>query len=89
MIRNPYRTVLAVCAVAALAGCSDFNNDRGKGDAPVGDRDDAPAVVVNFPDGFMNVAVKCHGPNGIYTHTRAAAPVVVPNDPTCQEPGDG
>jgi hypothetical protein len=79
--------VLAVLAVLlALAGCSDFDDERGRGDAPVEDRrgDDAPANVINMPDRFSNVAFKCWGPNGIYVTTRDAAPVVVPDDAQCE-----
>lgn len=70
--------------VAVLAGCSGWNDTYGKGDAPVGPRDDSAADVVNFPDQYQNVAVKCYGPNGIYTTTREAAPVVVKDDANCQ-----
>lgn len=81
---------LNLFAVAVLlvgtAACSGYDNSRGKGDAPVSGKDDSPAQVVNFPDGFANVAIKCDG-NGfrIYTTTREAAPVVVP-DRTCGGP---
>jgi hypothetical protein len=74
--------------VALAAGCSAYNDDRGKGDAPVGSTDDSPAAVINFPDGFANVARKCDGSTAIYTHTREAAPVVVPNSPECREGED-
>lgn len=81
------RRLIAAGAVATvlLAGCSGYNADRGKGDAPVANKkgDDSPAYVVNFPDDFANVAHKCLGKNGIYTTTREAAPVVVVNDPEC------
>lgn len=70
-----------------LAACSGYNEERGRGDAPVGSRDDSRADIVNMPDQFANVAIKCHGPNGIYTTTRQAAPVIVPNDPLCREDG--
>lgn len=77
--------VLAV-AISGTAACSGYNDDRGKGDAPVTNQDDSPAQVINFPDGFANVAVKCDG-NGfrIYSTTRVAPPVVVP-DRTCGGP---
>lgn len=79
------KTILATTLVVAITslGCSGYNNERGRGDAPVGERDDTPAQVINFPDLFMNVAMKCLGGNGIYTHTREGAPVVVANDPEC------
>lgn len=74
-------------ALTAVTGCNRYNDERGKGDAPVkgGRGDDSPAAVINFPDGFMNVAFKCHGRNGIYTHTRAAAPIIVKDDSNCAE----
>ena len=79
------RTALAAAVTIALVGCSGFNDDRGKGDAPIANKggDDSGAYLVNFPDGFSNVAHKCLGGNGIYTTTRDAAPVVVPDDPEC------
>lgn len=77
----------AAIAVLALAGCGAFNDQRGKGDAPVANRkgDDAPARVVNMPDGFSNVAFKCIDSNGLYVTTKDAAPVVVADDPLCVE----
>lgn len=75
---------LAATALVVLASCGEYNDKRGRGDAPVASTDDTPAVVVNFPDLFMNVAFKCLGSNGIYTHTREGAPIVVPNDTNCR-----
>lgn len=79
-------TIIAAIVLSATAvGCSGHNDDRGKGDAPVQNRagDDAPAVVVNFPDGFANIAFKCLNGSGLYVTTRNAAPVVVKDDPSC------
>ena len=78
-------TIVAIALTIGLVSCSGYNDDRGKGDAPVKSKDDSPAVVINFPDGFLNVAFKCLNGNGIYTHTREAAPVVVVDDPNCDE----
>lgn len=79
--------VLATVVVLGLSavGCSQYNDERGKGDAPVENRrgDDAPAVVVNFPDGFANIAFKCLNGNGLYVTTRDAPPVIVKDDPNC------
>jgi hypothetical protein len=84
---------LAIFTVAffALFGAScgavdDYRDDRGRGDAPVANYDDSGAVVLNFPDRFSNVAVKCHGPNGVYVTTQNEAGKemrVVANDPNC------
>lgn len=76
-----FRVAVATGVVVLLASCS--NDRRGLGDAPVGPKDDSPAQIVNFPDTFMNVAFKCLGANGIYTHTREAAPVVIKDDSNC------
>lgn len=54
--------VYAVGAVAAMfiaAGCSGYNDARGKGDAPAGKGDDSTATITNMPDGFPNVSRKC------------------------------
>jgi hypothetical protein len=67
----------AVLALTMLSGCSEYDDKRGKGDAPVAGNsgDDAPAEVFNFPDGFGNVATKCvgHG-NRAYVTTNNNAP---------------
>jgi hypothetical protein len=80
--------VAASLALVVLAGCDSYNDKRGRGDAPVSRYDDKAAVVVNMPDLFMNVAFKCLGVNGVYAHTREAAPVIIPNDPICAEGAD-
>jgi hypothetical protein len=81
--------ILALAALVALAVFlpgSDFKDRRGRGDAPVADRqgDDAPANVINMPDRFSNVAFKCWGANGIYVTTDAVPPVVIADDPECR-----
>jgi hypothetical protein len=78
----------AALAIAALAGCSDYNDKRGKGDAPVSGKrgDDTPAQVYNFPDGFGNIATKCVGyGNRAYVTTNDSAPsnVQIVKDSTC------
>lgn len=78
------RLVLIGLAALALAGCGQSWNDKhGLGDAPVGNANDGPAYIVNMPDTFMNVAFKCLGPNGVYAHTREAAPVIIKDDANC------
>ncbi|MCU0270468.1 MAG: hypothetical protein MUF83_17720 [Acidimicrobiales bacterium] len=68
-------------------GCSEYNDERGRGDAPIGKFNDSPAYVVNMPDQFHNIAIRCVGGNGIYAHTREAAPTVIVDDPLCAEGG--
>lgn len=87
------RTVAATAAALAalaLAGCSSYNDARGKGDAPVGPTDDSPAQIINFPDGFGNVAIKCDGHGHrlyVATHVKTDPSVTVVEDSTC--PGGG
>jgi hypothetical protein len=68
MILNERATLKISAAVAAIgigalgvAGCSSYDDHRGKGDAPVSGRhgDDSPAAVTNMPNDFPNVALKC------------------------------
>jgi hypothetical protein len=80
---------LVLVGVGALAGCSqEYNDERGKGDAPVKGRagDDTPAEVFNMPDGFGNLATKCVG-HGFraYVTTNATGPsnVQIVKDKTC------
>lgn len=73
----------ALAAVVLLtAGACE---DRGTGDAPV-DRslvDDQAPYIVNMPDGFMNLALKCLGDDLIVAHTRQASPLVVADSELC------
>jgi hypothetical protein len=76
----------AVAVLVLVAGCDNYNDKRGRGDAPVSSTDDSPAEVVNFPDQFANIAMKCDGHGHrlyIVTHTSTDVPVVVITDPAC------
>jgi type IV pilus biogenesis protein CpaD/CtpE len=78
----------AAVTVALLAGCAQ--KDHGTQDAPVDQNhtDNTPAQIINFPDKFENVAVKCdHHGHRIYSTTRNAEPVVVA-DPSCPSDWD-
>jgi hypothetical protein len=80
---------MAVVASSFLAGCGiqdEFNDDRGTGDAPTGDKDDSPAAVINMPNNFANVAHKCDGHGHrvyVSTHTAQAKQIAVIDDPSC------
>ena len=52
------RAALVLVAAAAITGCTGRDLERFR-DAPVESRDDSAAVVVNMPDGYGNVALKC------------------------------
>lgn len=75
-----------------LVGCGtidSINDSNGKGDAPVGVRDDSAADVLNFPDGYGNVAMKCDGHgNRVYQVTStqyANTQVVILPDASCRK----
>jgi len=76
--------VLAVAAVLGLAGCSATH-----GSAEYGNVSHSPADVIEFPEGFRNVAHKCDGPNMVYSGSSAssdslpASVSVVKDDPRC------
>lgn len=75
---------LGAAAAIVLTACGGYNNDRGRGDAPVGGKDSAPADVLNFPDLFANVAMKCDGHgHRVYVTTRDNTPPTVITDPSC------
>lgn len=74
---------IGLCVIM-LGGCG-WGAKHGTQDAPIdtNKQDNTTPYIINMPDGFMNLAFKCHGSDGIYAHTREAAPVIVPNDPNC------
>lgn len=80
------KPVIAIALAATLltAGCGEYGHDAAKGD-----RDTGPADVINFPQGFRNVAHKCDGPNMVYVTSRGtdvrltSTVAIVPNDPRC------
>lgn len=79
----------AALTVAMLSGCAEEAKD-----APRGTEDTGPADIIQFPDGFSNVAHKCDGPNMVYSATNGAgtadakstraAIAVIANDPRCK-----
>jgi hypothetical protein len=79
--------VIVSLLAVTLTGCSAYNNQRGRGDAPVGPVDNSGAEVVQFPDNFANVATKCdaHG-HRLFVTTRGdqrPAQLDVLVDPSC------
>lgn len=86
------RIVLIALAVAfvspVVAGCSDYNDERGWGDAPVGKHDDGKWDVINSPNEFPNVATRCnpYEPGTriyIVTHGKTDVPPVIREDAAC------
>lgn len=66
-----------------LTACDLDDEDSGLGDAGVGPQDTSKADIINFPDLFANIAMKCDGHgHRVYVSTRNAPPVVV-TDSSC------
>lgn len=53
--------LMAAVLLFGATGCSEYQDHRGKGDAPVAHRagEDSPKTVTNNPDGFGNVVTGC------------------------------
>jgi hypothetical protein len=76
---------VAVLALAGLAvGCSEYNDERGIGDAPIGERLEEPRDVYVMPDQFANVVAFCDGNTRIYVTTREAPVTAVADHPACR-----
>lgn len=72
---------VAVGLVLTAGACEE----RGTNDAPI-DRslqDDQAPFIVNMPNGYMNLALKCLGDDLIVAHTRSASPIMVPDSELC------
>lgn len=85
----------AVLSIAWLSGCG---SERDQNSEIKPQRDVGPAEVINFPQGFRNVAHKCDGPNMVYVTSRGdvsssgshgselpSSVYVIANDPRCNK----
>jgi hypothetical protein len=86
-MRIKHVVVGAIVAVSMVA-CSQKDREPFR-DAPVSDRNEAPAEVMTMPDGFSNVAHKCDGHgHRVYTGYKGDAnrsTIAVIEDPTCRD----
>jgi len=103
MTRTRKLLILLGAVLGVLALSAGSCDEKGLGDAPIGDAYEAPRDVYVMPDTFPNLVVVCDGPTRIYVTTREAAPVLVADHPACNgeppleeqgdaedyEPGDG
>ncbi len=80
--RNKRWLIGAALALLVLGGAASCD-EKGLGDAPIGEQDEGPRDVIVMPDTFANLAVVCDGPARIYVTTRNAPPVVVMDHPAC------
>lgn len=87
-MRNVIAWTVGLSLVAVVAvGCSEYNDDRGIGDAPTDQQPDKAVKVWPGPDQFHNIGAYCIGEDAVYVHTREAAPVVVADSKNCDEGG--
>lgn len=81
-----FAATVAAALLLGATGCGAKGTEPLK-DAPTAGRNQAPADLMSFPDGFSNVATKCDGPNRVYVAFKGdnnrAAIAVVANDPRC------
>lgn len=75
--------LVAVILVGILLSASSCD-EKGLGDAPVGDQLEEPRTVIVMPDTFPNLVIVCDGDTRLYVTTREAAPLAVPNHPLCK-----
>lgn len=84
-MRKPIVIAAVILAAGLLTGCKAAEPYN---DAPVNEHNQAPADVLNMPDGYSNVATKCDHGNRIYVAFHGdgayAAMRGVPQDPTCK-----
>jgi len=87
MKRVVIAAISGIALAVTLSGCGDAAVEQFKDSPLSGHRNDAPADVVNMPDGYANVATKCDNGNRLYVtmvDSSGRAVAVVPSDPTCK-----
>lgn len=79
-------TASVVSALLLVTGCGNKANESSQ-DSGINARDTSGAEILNFPDGFTNVATKCsHGDRvfvAFHNDGSYASIAVVGQDPTC------
>jgi hypothetical protein len=80
---------VVVVAVAVLLLTAGACEDRGTRDAPIDTslQDNTSPYIINMPDGFMNLSLKCLEDTLVVVHTRTAPPVLIDDSNLCREGG--
>lgn len=86
-MRRRRLAIIPAGAALALLLTAGACEDRGTVDAPIDQRlqDNQAPLIVNMPDGFMNLALKCVGSTLVAAHTRQGPPVLVAESDACAE----
>jgi hypothetical protein len=81
-LKSPKFLIPAVAAGALLLSASSCD-EKGLGDAPIGDQHETEREIWVNADKFPNISAFCIGNSGVYTTTREAAPVIIADDSNC------
>lgn len=81
-----FRKTLLTAAGIAIVGVSCASGERGTIDAPIDStkQENSAPYIVNGPNGYHNLALKCLGADLLVTHTRQAPPIVVVGASSCR-----
>lgn len=79
--------VVAIALAGGLALTAGGCEETGTRDAPIntGLQDNQAPFIVNMPNGYMNLALKCLGGDLVIASTREAPPVVIADATACAE----
>jgi hypothetical protein len=86
-LKSP-KFLLPAVASFALIGSAASCDEKGLGDAPIGEQHEVEREVWVNADQFPNISAFCIGTSGVYTSTREAAPVVIADDSNCLPGGE-
>lgn len=83
-------TIVALAGFLWVAtGCTENKPTDDISDDSAEYDDTGWTVVLNY-DEFPNIALRCFGPDRVYVNTRQSDMMqVIPDHPSCREPGDG
>jgi hypothetical protein len=85
--RIVFAAIGIVLVGGTVAACGSYNEQFK--DAPVGQRQNVTADVIEMPDKFSNLATVCNNGNRVYVAFHGdgayAAVAVVAQDPTCKK----
>jgi hypothetical protein len=85
-VRRNLPWLIPALALASLTACNN-RDSKGQGDAPVGERHEAPREVWLNIDKFPNVSAFCIGPHGAYTESAHDRVWMIEDDANCDEGG--
>lgn len=80
------RIILAIVLVLGIGTLAGSCDEKGLGDAPVGEALEDERTIIVMPDTFPNLALVCDATTRLYVNTRDGGYIgVVPDHPACQD----